>query len=35
VILQSDIAPGEPPTTLVPVMINGVVMTLPLSQPDI
>jgi hypothetical protein len=34
-ILQSDIAPLAPSTTMVPVMIGGVVMTLPLSQLDV
>jgi hypothetical protein len=34
-ILQSDIAPLALPTQLIPVMISGVLMTLPLSQLDI
>jgi hypothetical protein len=34
-VLQSDIAPTAPPTELIPVMVNGVKMTLPLSQLDI
>ena len=31
-VLQSDIAPLAPPTQLVPVMVNGVVIELPISQ---
>jgi hypothetical protein len=34
-ILQTDIAPGAPQTQLIPVTVNGVKMTLPLSQLDI
>ena len=34
-VLQSDITPGAPPEQLVPVMVNGVKMTLPISQLNI
>lgn len=35
VVLQSDIQPLAPPTQLVPVMMNGVIMELPISQLDL